>query len=249
MGIGGRYACDRRSPAFLKPSCGFDNRPVADNAAYRRDFMRPTSPGSRRRRYRQRHCRADSSASGETDWLIHIASNEDRIHGITGWVDLAGGECDYDALLACPKVVGIRAQLRRIADDTFVAKPDVVSNLDAALRAGLSVTILAEARHYQHLRDVLPQLADGPVIINHLALPFPEVDRDAWRATLRAFAARPQTYVQLSGLPFLYGPRWRDGDARSLLDDAFAPRPAAVDVRVGLPDAVALRDVWRMGRT
>ena len=123
---------------------------------------------------------------------------------------------------ACPKVVGIRAQLRRIADDAFVAKPDVVSNLDAALRSGLSVTILAEARHYRHLRDVLPRLADGPVIINHLGLPFPDVDRDAWRATLRAFAARPQTYVQLSGLPFLYGPRWREGDARSLLDDAFA---------------------------
>lgn len=208
---------------FWKPSCGFDNRPIADNAAYRRDFM----PAD---------VKPDLDAAGidgailvqtapqtaETDWLVDVAAHEDRILGVTGWVDLAAGPCDFAALLARPKVVGIRAQLRRIADDAFVAKPGVMANLDAALSAGLSVTILAEARHYRHVRDALPQLADGPVIVNHLALPFPDVDRDAWRATLRAFAARPRTYVQLSGLPFLYGPQWRGADARSLLDDALA---------------------------
>jgi L-fuconolactonase len=208
---------------FWKPSCGFDNRPVADNAAYRRDFMpADVAPDLDAAGIDGAIVVQTAPQTAETDWLIDVTANEGRIYGLTGWVDLAGGECDYGALLACPKVVGIRAQLRRIADDAFVAKPDVISNLDAALRSGLSVTILAEARHYRHLRDVLPRLADGPVIINHLGLPFPDVDRDAWRATLRAFAARPQTYVQLSGLPFLYGPRWRDGDARSLLDDAFA---------------------------
>jgi predicted TIM-barrel fold metal-dependent hydrolase len=37
---------------------------------------------------------------------------------------------------------------------------------------------------------------------------------------LRNFARRPATYVQLSGLPFLFQARWRDVDARSVLDDA-----------------------------
>jgi L-fuconolactonase len=158
---------------FWKPSCGFDNRPVADNAAYRRDFMpADVAPDLDAAGIDGAIVVQTAPQTAETDWLIDVTANEGRIYGLTGWVDLAGGECDYGALLACPKVVGIRAQLRRIADDAFVAKPDVISNLDAALRSGLSVTILAEARHYQHLRDVLPRLADGPVIINHLGLPF-----------------------------------------------------------------------------
>ena len=35
-----------------------------------------------------------------------------------------------------------------------------------------------------------------------------------------AFARRPSLYVQLSGLPFLYGGQWRGREAQSLLDEA-----------------------------
>ena len=44
--------------------------------------------------------------------------------------------------------------------------------------------------------------------------------RGAWRAAMREFARRPQTYLQFSGLPFLFQERWREDDARSVLDDA-----------------------------
>jgi L-fuconolactonase len=60
------------------------------------------------------------------------------------------------------------------------------------------------------------------VTLNHLGLPFPDVDRDTWRAAMRAFARRPSLYVQLSGLPFLHGERWREADAQSLLAEALA---------------------------
>jgi len=163
---------------FWKPACGFDNRPIADNAAYRRDFMPddvlPDLDA----------CGIDGAIlvqtapqTAETDWLIDLASTERRVWGVTAWVDLAGGSCDYAALLERPIVVGIRAQLRRIADDAFVTRPTVVANLRAALRAGLNVTILAEARHYRNVGEALSRLPPGPVTINHLALPFPAVDR------------------------------------------------------------------------
>lgn len=208
---------------FWRPSCGFDNRPIADHPYYRRDFMpADVMPDLDAAGIDGAIVVQTAPQTAETDWLIGIAANEDRILGITGWVDLAAERCDFAPLLANPKVVGIRAQLRRIADDAFVTRGEVVANLAAALAAGLSVTILAEPRHYGHLRAVLPRLGDGPIIVNHLALPFPDVDRTQWHDALRALAARPQTYVQLSGLPFIYGVRWRDADAHSRLDDAFA---------------------------
>jgi L-fuconolactonase len=206
---------------FWKPSCGFDNRPIADNAAYRRDFLpADVIPDLDA-------CRIDGAILvqsapqiEETDWCIDLARGEPRIVGVTAWVDLDAAPVDYAALLARPKVVGIRAQLRRVADTAFVTRPRVVANLGAALTAGLNVTVLAEARHYRHVAAVLGRLPPGPVTINHLALPFPDVDRTQWRAAMRDFARRPATFVQLSGLPFLFQSRWREADARSVLADA-----------------------------
>ena len=206
---------------FWRPACGFDNRPVADHVAYRRDFL-------------PAHVAADLDAcridgvilvqtcpqTEETDWLLDLAATEPRVLGVTAWVDLDRADCDFDPLVARPRVVGIRAQLRRVADPAFVARPNVVANLGAALRAGLNVTVLAEARHYAQLAPVLDRLPPGPVTLNHLGLPFPDVDRTVWRAAMRSFARRPQLYVQLSGLPFLFGERWQEADPRSLLDDA-----------------------------
>ena len=206
---------------FWKPSCGFDNRPIAEHAAYRRDFMpADVIPNLDA-------CHVDGAIlvqsapqTDETDWCIDLAHAEPRIFGVTAWVNLDGPPVDYAALLARPKVIGIRAQLRRVADTAFITRPAVASNLGAALAAGLNVTLLVEARHYVHLGAVLDGLPAGSLIINHLALPFPEVDRDAWRIALGHFARRPATYLQLSGLPFLFQHRWREAEARSVLDDA-----------------------------
>ena len=206
---------------FWQPSCGFDNRPIADHAAYRRDFMPADVMDD------LDACGIDGvilvqtcPQTAETDWLLDLASREKRVWGVTAWVDLAGPPCDFESLAARPKVVGIRAQLRRVADPSFVTQPRVVANLGRALQAGLNVTVLAEARHYAYLAQVLEALPPGPVTINHLALPFPDVDRAVWKTALRTFAKRPDLYLQFSGVPFLFGERWRG--SLSVLDDAFA---------------------------
>jgi L-fuconolactonase len=208
---------------FWRPSCGFDNRPVADHEAYRRDFLpADVAPDLAA-------CGNDGSILvqtcpqvEETQWLLDSCADDERILGVTAWVDLAVPGCDYGPLLAQPKVIGVRAQLRRIADAAFVTRPAVVDNLTAALHSGLNVTILAEARHYGPVLEALSRLPDGPVTINHLGLPFPSDDGRAWRSAMRALVQRAQTYVQLSGLPFLFGERWHGADALSILDDALA---------------------------
>ncbi len=207
---------------FWRPQCGFDNRPIADHAAYRRDFM-PTDVEDDLRR---------SAIDGvvlvqtcpqveETQWLVALARVNRRVIGVTGWADLDDPGCDFSPLIAEPAVVGVRAQLRRIADPSFIERPQVLRNLAAALRAGLGVTILAEARHYAHVARALDALPPGPITLNHLGLRFSETDATLWRDAMRRFARRDDLFVQLSGLPFLYGERWRDNDARAVLEEAF----------------------------
>ena len=207
---------------FWRPDCGFDNRPIADHAAYRRDFL-PSDIEPELAR-----CGIDGvilvqtcPQVEETAWLVEFAKQSEWIVGITGWVDLDDPHCDFATLMSQPKIVGIRAQLRRIADPAFIERPQVLRNLGAALRAGLGVTILAEPRHYASVTRALEALPPGPVTLNHLGLRFADADAVRWRAAMRGFTRRRDLFVQLSGLPFLYGERWRGDEARRVLDEAF----------------------------
>jgi len=124
---------------FWRPACNFDNRPIADNAFYRRDFL----PAD---------VMPDLDACGidgailvqtcpqveETEWLLELVAGEDRIVGVTAWVNLDGPAVDFDALRARPKVIGIRAQLRRVADPAFVTRPNVVANLAGMWQAAVA---------------------------------------------------------------------------------------------------------------
>ncbi|HET8877628.1 MAG TPA: amidohydrolase family protein [Casimicrobiaceae bacterium] len=207
---------------FWRTRCGFDNRPIADHEAYRRDFMPADVEDDLGR------CAIDAvilvqtcPQVDETAWLVDLARDSERIAGVTGWVDLDDPRCDFSPLLAERKLVGIRAQLRRIADPAFIERPQVLRNLGTALRANLGVTLLAEPRHYAHVARALDALPPGPITLNHLGLRFAATDATQWRAAMREFARRDDCFVQLSGLPFLYAERWRDAAALAVLDEAF----------------------------
>ncbi len=213
---------------FWQPACSFDNRPIADNAFYRRDFLPHDVTGD------LAAARIDAALlvqtapqPEETAWLVELVRRDARFPGVTGWIDLDVPVADLAPLTGEPIVVGLRAQLRRIADDRFVARPQVQANLARALEAGLGVTLLAEPRHYDILPAVLDTLPPGPITFNHLGMPTPSTDRATWRRALQRFARREDSYLQCSGLPFLFGEGWRAADVLSRLDEAldiFGPR-------------------------
>ena len=207
---------------FWDPACGFDNKPIADHPAYRRAFLPSDVAADLARSAIDGMVLVQTCPQvAETRWLLDLARDNPRIVGVTGWVDLDDPRADFAPLLGEPKIVGIRAQLRRIADPAFIERPQVLRNLGAALRAGLGVTILAEQRHYANVARALDALPPGPITLNHLGLHFADTDPTRWRAAMRGFAHRDALFVQLSGLPFLYGEHWRDEDARKVLDEAF----------------------------
>ncbi|MBS0322108.1 MAG: amidohydrolase family protein [Proteobacteria bacterium] len=206
---------------FWQPDCGFDNRPIADHPFYRRDFMpADVAPALAAARIDAAVLVQAAPQVAETTWLAAQFGGDPRFAAIVGWVDLDVAHADFSPLLDAPVVAGLRAQLRRIADDRFVTRPDVVRNLGRALAAGLGVTILAEPRHYDVLPPVLDALPPGPITFNHMGMANATTDRAAWRAALQRFARRPDSYLQCSGLPFLFGDGWRAPDVLSRLDEA-----------------------------
>ena len=103
---------------FWTPSCGFDNRPIADHEAYRRDFLpADVAPDLDA-------CGIDAAIlvqtcpeTGETDWLVDLARDDPRIVGITGWVDLDAPRVDWDAFGAKPQRRSPADAARRASDD------------------------------------------------------------------------------------------------------------------------------------
>jgi L-fuconolactonase len=207
---------------FWRPDCGFDNKPIADHPAYRRDFL-PEDIESELARCGIGAVILVQAApqTEETAWMLELARRHPIFAGVVGWVDLDAAPIDYGPLCANRALVGIRAQLRRIADPEFILRPRVLGNVAGALQAGLGVTLLTEQRHYAAVERALDRLPPGPITFNHLGMRFPEVDPAQWRNLLRTIVERPATYLQLSGLPFLHGEHWQEGPAREILDEAY----------------------------
>lgn len=207
---------------FWRPECGFDNKPIADHPAYRRDFL-PQDIESELARCGIEALILVQAApqTNETAWMLELARHHPIIAGVVGWVDLDAPPIDYAPLCANHGLIGIRAQLRRIADSAFVLRPRVLGNLARALEAGLAVTLLTEQRHYAAVERALRTLPPGPITFNHLGMRFPEVDPAQWHNFLGAIVERQATYLQLSGLPFLHREHWREAPARAILDEAY----------------------------
>jgi L-fuconolactonase len=207
---------------FWRPACGFDNRPIADHPAYRRDFLPADIEPELAACGIDRVILVQAAPQREeTAWMLALAHHHPVIAGVVGWVDLDSDRVDYPVLGSARGLVGIRAQLRRIQDSAFVLRPRVLANLAYALDANLGVTLLAEPRHYEPVEQALERLPDGPITINHLGMRSTDADAAPWRRLLQVVATRAQTYVQLSGLPFLHGTRWREAPSRAILDEAY----------------------------
>ena len=110
--------------------------------------------------------------------------------------------------MAEPKFVGVRAQLRRMPDG-FVERPEVQRGLAELARRGLSVVLLAEARHWAGCLRLLETQPSLVAVLNHGGMPdLVGGDMAQWRSAMAAFARRTTVACQLSGFVTLAGPEW-----------------------------------------
>ncbi len=169
----------------------------------------------------------------ETRWLTEQ-------HARTGLPSLIVGHVyftqpDRDEVLnghaTCPLVRGIRCkpviaptpahsvrgQPGSLQDPAFAA------GLEALGRFGLSWDLRVPFWHLDEAAELLRQVPEVPVAVNHLGLP---LDRSpealaGWRRGLAALAEQPQTVLKVSELG-LHGGRWDEESNRAVIRDAVA---------------------------
>ena len=147
----------------------------------------------------------------ETRFLLDIAAKAPFIAGVVGWTDFEAPDVArrIAALAADPLLVALRPMVQDIADESWLARPELAPAFEAMIAHGLVFDALLKPEHIPAALSMLARHPTLPVVVDHAAKPdLVAGDLADWREGIAALAAHPQTSCKLSGLVTEAAPDW-----------------------------------------
>lgn len=139
----------------------------------------------------------------ETEWLLDLASNNDFIRGIVGWVPLVDPaiESHLDRYASHPKFRAVRHVLQAEPDNGYMLRADFNRGLSALARRSLAYDILILERHLPAAIQLVDRHPDQVFVLDHIAKPrISAGELEPWAANIRELARRPHVACKVSGL-------------------------------------------------
>jgi L-fuconolactonase len=175
----------------------------------------------------------------ETEFLLDLADRpENSIMAVVGWVDLDSDDAlqDLERLSAHPKFRAIRPMLQDLNDPAWILRPRVQRNLSRLTDFGLVYELCTYPGHLPYAWEVLAEVPDLPVIIDHLSKPvYSSPPPEFWRTWISRFARRDNTAIKISGMVTEVGPGWTP--------DIFRPN-VEVAIEAFGPDRIIFGSDW-----
>lgn len=137
----------------------------------------------------------------ETEWMMSLASQTDRIAGVVGWVDLFSPTLsdDLKQLASGHPVVGFRHIMQAEPADWWQRK-ELSKGINLLGQNGFSYDVLLTQTQLPLALDLLPRCEQTRLIIDHMAKPLiGQVDRSAWEKPMKTLARLPHVAVKISG--------------------------------------------------
>ncbi len=166
-----------------------------------------------------------SQTLDETRFLLELATRNDFVAGVVGWVDLrsASVEAQLQEFTAHPKFKGVRHVAQDEPDDRFLVRDDVLNGISALESFGLTYDILIYPRQLPAAAELVRRFPRQRFVLDHLAKP--EIRTGAlspWREQIRDLAGSPNVSCKLSGLVTEASwADWKPEDLSPYLDAAF----------------------------
>lgn len=141
----------------------------------------------------------------ESDWLLSLADQCDRIEGVVGWVPLAAPDVDTSLarLAPHPKFKGVRHVVQDEPDDNFILG-EAFNRGVARLRGyDLLYDILIFQKHLPPTIEFVDRHPQQPFVIDHIAKPVIHNGRieEDWRTGMAELARRENVIaVKISGM-------------------------------------------------
>lgn len=140
----------------------------------------------------------------ETLWLLELAEQTSLIKGVVGWIDLKSDTLaqQLDALADHKKLVGFRHVIQGEADPGFMQNPDFILGLQMLADRDYRYDLLIFAHQLPAATQMLEQVPDLHVVIDHIAKPDirSKSDFDTWQQNIAVLADKPNCYCKLSGM-------------------------------------------------
>ncbi|MDF3289032.1 amidohydrolase family protein [Streptomyces silvisoli] len=173
------------------------------------------------------------SSSAETEELLALAGESDRIAAVVGWADLTDSRLGdrlarLSAATGGDRLAGIRHQVQDEPDPRWLCRADVRHGLAGVAEAGLVYDLLVTPRELPAAVNTVRELPELVFVLDHAAKPpVARGEWQPWAGLITELAAAPNVVCKLSGL--VTEADWRSWTPERILPyarhvlDAFGP--------------------------
>jgi L-fuconolactonase len=144
---------------------------------------------------------ADQSEN-ETNFLLSLATENDFIKGVVGWIDLCADTIheQLEHYSQFPKLKGFRHILQAEPIE-FILKPEFQRGISALQLYGFTYDILIYPQHLSVTLDLIGGSNEQKFILDHLAKPNIKNGTSAtWASDLKKLASHKNVFCKLSGM-------------------------------------------------
>ncbi|QKJ63432.1 amidohydrolase [Flavobacterium sp. M31R6] len=145
---------------------------------------------------------ADQSEE-ETHFLLELASANDWIKGVVGWIDLRSKNLEdrLQYFSQYKKLKGFRHIVQAEPEDDFLLRDDFCAGISKLAQYNLTYDLLIFPKHLPYAVELVKRFPQQSFVIDHLAKPdFKQFDFSLWEKGIREIANCPNVFCKVSGL-------------------------------------------------
>lgn len=145
---------------------------------------------------------ADQSEN-ETHFLLELASENDWIKAVVGWIDLRAENLEerLEYFSKYKKLKGFRHIVEAEAQDDFLLREDFCNGISKLKKYNFTYDILVRPKHLKFAAEFVKRFPNQSFVIDHLAKPdIKNADFSVWEKEIRQIATYPNVYCKVSGL-------------------------------------------------
>jgi len=167
---------------------------------------------------------ADQSET-QNSFLLELASENDFIKGVVGWVDLRAKNIEerLDYYSQFENMKGFRHVLQGEEDRALMLKPDFMNGIGKLKKHGFTYDILIFPDQLQYVPEFVNAFPDQKFVIDHIAKPDIKNRKVAdWAKEMRTIAELDNVWCKVSGMVTEADwKNWKTDDFEPYLDVVF----------------------------
>ncbi|PZX91854.1 amidohydrolase [Flavobacterium aquariorum] len=145
---------------------------------------------------------ADQSEE-ETHFLLKLASVNDWIKGVVGWIDIRSKNLEnrLQYFSQYKKLKGFRHIVQAEPEEYFLLRDDFCEGISKLSKYNFTYDLLIFPMHLPYAVELVKRFPQQSFVIDHLAKPdFKQSDFSLWEKGIREIANCPNVFCKVSGL-------------------------------------------------